>query len=120
MRVLLVRAGALGDVLLLRSAIRALASSSCVVALLAPERAAAALAPPEVDELIAWEGRDVAALLAGPPSAAFASRLHAVARVVAYTRDQDLLRGLRESGARVVAHDPTPPPGRHAADWLAE
>jgi ADP-heptose:LPS heptosyltransferase len=123
MRVLLVRAGALGDLLLLRTAIHALAGASCSVALLAPERAALALtggAPPEIDELIPFDGRDVAALLAGAPSGAFVQRLRAQARVVAYTRDPELLRRLEAAGLSLVSHDPTPPPGRHAADWLAD
>ena len=64
MRVLLVRAGALGDLLLLRPALAALRAASHVVALIAPFRPAAPLLR-EVDELFAWERPEISALLAG-------------------------------------------------------
>src|SRR5262245_26009655 len=123
MRVLLVRAGALGDVLLLRQAVFALRQSKFEVSLLAPERPAAALlgpGPSEVDEVLPWEGVDVAALLAGNPPPKLVDSLRAYKRVVAYTRNDDVLAALKAVGANVHAQDPMPPAGRWAADWLIE
>ncbi len=39
---------------------------------------------------------------------------------MAYSRSSDLLRALEQVGAPARMHDPAPPPGRHAADWLCE
>lgn len=123
MRVLLVRAGALGDLLLLRRAIYALRRAGHRVALLAPGSASAALEGTglgELEEILEWERPDVAELLAGRPGGRLREALLECDRVVAFTRSPDLLSALREAGATVVAHDPAPPPGRHAADWLAD
>ncbi len=120
---LLLRAGALGDVLLLRRAVFELKLAGHAVALLAPERPAGALAgsgPSEVDTVLAWESADVARLLGGDAPSALRERLGAQQRVVAYTRDAALLRALQDVGAHFRAHDPTPPDGWHASDWLAE
>jgi ADP-heptose:LPS heptosyltransferase len=61
----------------------------------------------------------MAAVLAGlPPPPAFAASLRSDV-LVALTRSPDLVAALRPHVARVLTHDPAPPPGRHAAEWLA-
>jgi len=113
-RILIVRAGALGDVLLLRPAIRGLRAGGHSVTLVAPATPAHVLAG-EVERVIPWEGRDVAALLqpGSAPPTAFAD--HDLA--VAFTRSADLTSALRAI-LPVRARDPRPPPGVHAADWV--
>lgn len=121
MRVLLVRAGALGDLLLLRRATFALNQAGHTVALLAPERPAAALfgsEPCEVDRLLPWESF-ASALLSGSPAAPVREALLEHELVVAYTRSSDLVRAIQDVGLTVQAHDPAPPDGVHAAEWLA-
>lgn len=123
MRVLLVRAGALGDLLLLRRSIHALRRAGHRVALLAPGAPAAALhgsGEGEVDEILAFERPDVAALIGGGEAAPLREALGECQRIVAYTRSPDLLRALGGSGTPLVAQDPQPPAGRHAADWLKD
>lgn len=123
-RVLLVRAGALGDLLLLRPTIFSLKHAGYEVVLLAPEQPAAALlgaGPCEVDQSLAWERSEVASLLTGadcPPS--LRAVLRGAAIVVAYTRSTDLIHALEAAGARLRVRDPRPPDGCHAADWFAE
>src|SRR3954468_6440092 len=126
--VLLVRAGALGDVLLLRTAIAALRVAGHRVALLAPSRAGAALVgsgPGEVESVLDWESPRFARLMGGSDEAGTAIG-DAVAQfdaIVAFTASDDLARGLREAApsARVVTHPPMPPAGGpHAGRWLTE
>jgi hypothetical protein len=65
---LVVRAGALGDVLLLRRAVATLRRAHHRVLLIAPGPSGTALlgpGPSEVDALFAWERSDVAALFTG-------------------------------------------------------
>ena len=60
------RAGALGDVILLRTAVAALRESGHSVSLLAPSHAGAALlghGPCEVDSVLPWESATFAGLL---------------------------------------------------------
>ena len=121
---LLYRAGALGDILLLRRAVAALHREGRRVTLVAPARAGASLVgpgPSEVDDLVDADAADVAALFssAGAPSGRLANRLRGVDLAVVYSRSPDLARGLGALVPRVVAHDPAPPPGRHASRWLA-
>jgi ADP-heptose:LPS heptosyltransferase len=122
--VLLVRAGALGDLLLLRPTIFALKRAGYDIVLLAPERPAAALlgtGPCEVDQSIAWERPEVASLLAGavcPPS--LREVLLGSARVAAYTRSTDLIHALESAGVPLRTRDPRPTGGWHAADWFAD
>jgi heptosyltransferase III len=120
----IVRAGALGDVLLLRRAVAALRSRHGRVVLLAPRTSGRALVgpgPSEVDELLDWEAADVAGLLVedvrseGP----LASRLRGVELAVVYSRQDALVRSLQSLVPRVVAHDPHPAEDVHASDWLA-
>lgn len=111
-RVLLVRAGGLGDTLLLRPAIAAAAAGGASVWLWAPARWASILeAAAEIDGLVDWEGPRTARILAGDEEAPAG-----FSHIVAYTRSTDLLARL-PPGARQV--DPAPPSGWHAAHWYA-
>jgi hypothetical protein len=123
--VLLVRAGALGDVLLLRRAVCALRRAGHGVSLLAPARPGAALVgsgPSEVDRLWAWDGPEMAALLAGGISEApLPAALKAADVVLAYSRSAPALDVLRASARRLLVHEPAPPSaGPHASRWLCE
>ena len=125
-RVLLVRAGALGDVLLLRPAIAAFKRTGARVGLLAPAHSGVALVgpgPSEVDGLIPWDRADVARLVGEPADLPPALRreLGAFDLAIAYTRNQALARNLGALVPTVVAWDPTPPAGGfHAARCLAQ
>jgi heptosyltransferase-2 len=125
LNVLLVRAGALGDILLLRPAVAGLRAAGHRVSLLAPSAAGAALVghgSADVDTLVAWERADVAALLTeGELSRTLIESLAGFDAAVAYTRSALLARRLAALIARVIAHDPSPPAaGPHAALWLAQ
>jgi len=125
--VLLVRAGALGDVVLLRTAVAALHASGHAVSLLAPSAAGAVLrgrGPCDVDSVLPWESATFAGLLAGDASipSQLCGALAPFQAVIAYTASADLLHGLRQAApsAEIVAQPPLPPPaGPHAAAWLA-
>jgi heptosyltransferase-3 len=123
-RALIVRAGALGDVLLLRRTVASLRAAGYAVDLLAPAAGGTALVgagPSEVARLWDWERGALAPLSTGhlPAAGALRDELAGHEFIVAYTRSRDLQRGLERLGPPVVAHDPTPPPGEHAARWLA-
>jgi ADP-heptose:LPS heptosyltransferase len=120
-RVLLVRAGALGDLLLLRRTIAALRAAGHAVSLLAPRAGAVLLGPgpSEVDEWLDYEGPETAGLLAGSPPGSLGERLREAEAVLAFTRSVHLVRALRGVGRRLVVRDPTPAAG-HASLWLAE
>ena len=114
----------MGDLLLLRHAIVALRTAGHRVRLLAPSAPAAALlgaGAGQVEEVLPWEGRETAALLAGdPPPGSLGAALAAAEVVLAFTRSEPLLAALRAHAPRVVAHDPAPSPeGPHASLWLA-
>jgi heptosyltransferase-2 len=122
--VLVVRAGALGDVLLLRRAVAALRRDGRRVLLIAPAAAGAALVGPgasEVDEIVEWDRPEVAALFGDGVGTAtgLAGRLRGVDLALVYSRNADLARGLSVLVPQVIAHDPAPPAGRHASQWLA-
>jgi heptosyltransferase-2 len=128
LNVLLIRAGALGDVLLLRAAVSALRASGHAVSLLAPSPCGAALrghGPSDVDSVLPWESAMFAGLLTdhanvSPDLRAALAPFHVV---IAYTASVDLLQGLARAtpSAELIAHSPLPPPsGPHAADWLAQ
>jgi glycosyl transferase family 9 (putative heptosyltransferase) len=93
------------------------------VVLLAPQTSGAALVGPgasEVDELLAWESAEVAALFAGdPPRGTLQERLRGIELAVVYSRSADLARSLGLLIPRVVCHDPAPSGGIHASEWLA-
>jgi heptosyltransferase-3 len=145
---LVVRAGALGDVLLLRRAVAALRRTYRRVVLMAPGASGAVLVGPgesEVDELLPWESADVAGLFVSrgalrraplTPRSLRANesrfvrsrdsgveplreRLRGVELAVVYSRSADLTRGLGLIVPRVVCHDPAPSGGVHASQWLA-
>lgn len=120
----LVRAGALGDVLLLRRAVAALRRAHGRVLLIAPASSGAALVgtgATEVDELFAWERAEVSALFAGGvASGPLRNRLRGIDLAVVYSRSAELARGLGPVVPRVIVHDPAPPPDIHASDWLAQ
>jgi ADP-heptose:LPS heptosyltransferase len=120
--VLLVRAGALGDVLLLRRAVAALRDAGHRVRLLAPSgpgRALVGAGPSEVASLTPLDGPEMARLMAGEPaSAPLADGLRADA-VLALTESADLRTRLRPFASRVFSRSPHPTPGSHASIWLA-
>ena len=126
MNVLLVRAGALGDVLLLRPAVASLRAGGHDVSLLAPSASGSALlgpGPSQVSRLIDWERAEVSGLLADEVRVAPPLReaFRGLDLAIAYTRSEALGRGLRSALPRVVIHDPRPPDGfGHAARWLAQ
>lgn len=128
MNVLLVRAGALGDVVLLRTAVAALRASGHSVSLLAPSAAGAVLrgrGSCDVDAALPWESATFAGLLAGDArvSSELCGALAPFHAVIAYTASADLLHGLGQAApsTEIVAQPPLPPPaGPHAAAWLAQ
>lgn len=122
---LILRAGALGDILLLRRAVAALARSGHRLTLLAPEGPARALlgpGPTEVSAVIPWERAAVADLAADAPrlNGPLARSLAAFDAALAYTRNQALIANLGRFIPRVISWDPQPPPGSgHASLWFA-
>jgi ADP-heptose:LPS heptosyltransferase len=120
--VLILRAGALGDLLLLRPTLAALHASGHAVHLLAPLAAGRALVGPGAAEaLVASDGPELAAALAdGFGDGPAARAIDAAGVVVAYTRSAPLLARLAARARRLLAQDPAPPAdGPHAAAWLA-
>lgn len=128
MRVILVRAGALGDALLLRRAICSLSSAGHRADLIASAPGAVLQGPgcSEVQRWWAWDGPEVAGLLArdGLPAApreepgSILAALREADAVVAYTRSRDVVSALGANARRLLVHDPDPPGGVHAATWL--
>ena len=125
MRLLLVRAGALGDLVLLRPAIAAARAHGHAVTLLAPSGPAAAVrggGAADVSEVLPWESAAFAPLFAdgASPSAEAAERLRAHDAAVVYSRDAAFAARLRALIPRLAACDPAPPSGGpHASAWLA-
>ena len=125
MNVLLIRAGALGDLLLLRRTIADLQHAGRTVALLAPSGPAAALVgsgPGDVAEALPWESAGFARLLAdgGLEDAIAAERLRRYDAALVYTRNATLTRNVGRLVPMVLQHDPAPPAGGpHAGEWLA-
>jgi ADP-heptose:LPS heptosyltransferase len=123
LNVLLFRAGALGDLLLLRPAVAALRRAGHRVRLLAPERPGSVLCGPgAADAVLASDGPELALALAqGFGDGPIAHALTDADAVVAYTRSAPLLERLAERARRLIVHDPTPPAsGPHAARWFAQ
>jgi hypothetical protein len=118
-----VRAGALGDVLLLRRAVAALRTAGHEVTLLAPAAGDALVGggPSEVRRRIDWDDPELSRVVAGaaaPPR--LAAALAGCDIAVAFTRSADVLAALGRLLPRVVAVDPRPPAGSgHASRWLA-
>lgn len=123
MDVLVVRAGALGDVLLLRRAVAALRRARHRVHLVAPSAPGPVLVgpgPAEVSRFTPLDGPRWAAWLGeGAARSDLAEDLRADA-VVALTRSGDLLARLGQLAPRVFQRDPSPPPGSEASRWFAE
>ncbi len=108
--------------MLLRRTIAALVSAGHGVGLLAPATPAAALVGPrEVAEALAWDGPEMAALLAGETTdGPIESAVASADVVVAYTRSTTVLDTLGRRARRLVIRDPAPPPGGpHTSVWLA-
>jgi hypothetical protein len=133
----LVRTGALGDVLLLRRAIASLNAAGRRICLVAPAPWGGALAGDGPSQVAAWLDADAADLAplwardAEPPdalrgalglaplaaSAEAGAARHLLAFVV--SRDPDLAANLARVAGRVIVQSPAPPPDVHASDWLA-
>jgi ADP-heptose:LPS heptosyltransferase len=123
MNVLLLRAGALGDLLLLRPTIAALQAAGHRVQLVAPRGLGSVLVGPGgIESVLPSDGPELASALAGEfGDGPIARALDTANAVVAYTRSAPLLERLRERARKLVVHDPSPPEaGPHAAAWLAQ
>lgn len=122
-RVLLLRAGALGDLLLLRRAIATLRACGAKVGLVAPAAGEVLVGPGpgEVQELVPWDHPGLAGLMGGgSPWDELAHRLASYGAAIAYTRNGDLLRGLRRMIRDVRAVSPAPPDAaEHASSFFA-
>jgi len=122
MRILVVRAGALGDLLLLRRAIAALNAAGHEPWLVAPDAGRALLGPgpSEVRDLVSWEGVEMAALLRGTlAESLLGSRLSTTDAAIVFSRSADAIDAIRSRVPRVLTRDPSPAHG-HASRWLAE
>lgn len=117
------RAGALGDLLLMRRAIAGLKARGHRVSLMAPAAHAVALLGPglsEVDEVLDWGDPAFLPLLApeGSPEPELAARFAAFGACIAYTRQDHLVERLARH-IKAVIPQPPEPVGVHAAEWLA-
>jgi len=121
-QVLLVRAGALGDLLLLRRAIAGLRAAGHRVLLLAPAAGAVLVGSgaSEVEALLPWEGTETAGVLSGEHTRGpVGEALVQADAVVAYTRDREVVAALRARTRQILDLDPAPPAGGpHASVWL--
>jgi ADP-heptose:LPS heptosyltransferase len=115
-RVLVVRAGALGDLVLLRPTFASLRGAGAHITLLAPTRPAAGVRA-DVDDTCAWESAEVARWWADPEArpSRLAERFDAA---LCYSRHRDVADRVGTLADRVIVRDPDPAVG-HAADWLA-
>ncbi len=122
MQALVVRAGALGDLVLLRRAVHALRAAGYGVDLLAPPAGRALVGPGAVDALLPWDAPETTQFLAGEETAGpLAEALRRADVVVAFTRSAAVADALRARCRRVLVHDPAPPAGGpHASEWLAK
>lgn len=77
--------------------------------------------PTEVDRLLAWDGTELAQILAGDDSVGpVASSLHEADAVVLWTRSPSIVAALSPRARRLLVHDPAPAPGAgHVSAWLA-
>lgn len=80
------------------------------------------MGPGGVEEILPWDGAEMAALLAGEATRGpVAAALGSADAVVAFTRSEPALAALGRRARRLVARDPTPPVGGpHASRWLAD
>ncbi len=123
-RVLLVRAGALGDVLLLRRAIASLRAASASVGLVAPAAGEALRGDGlgEVQEVFSWDHPAFARLASDEPpdDGPLVDRLRAYEAAIAYTGNEGLVAALRRLVPLVHALSPTSlGRGTHASVALA-
>jgi hypothetical protein len=93
------------------------------VLLIAPLSSGSVLVGPgggQVDELVAWERAEIAALFAedGRPEGDLRERLRDVRLAVVYSRNAALVRSLERVVPCVVGHDPDPAGAVHASEWL--
>ncbi len=124
MRLLVARAGALGDLLLLRRTLAALSAAGHDVTLLAPGPGALLCGDGEAHARrhLPWDAPDLAALLGGGrvPEGPAREALRACDLALAYTRSVDLVHGLARVIPLAMARDPAPDPAQgSAALWLA-
>ena len=122
MEVLLVRAGALGDVILLRRAVAALRRAGHRVRLLAPGgpgRVLVGRGPSEVVALTPLDGPDVARLLSGESGTAPLDEAFRADATLALTDSTDLVERLRPFAGRFFSRSPHPKGGHHASVWFA-
>jgi hypothetical protein len=118
-----VRAGALGDLLLMRRAIAGLKALGHRVSLMAPAAHARALLGPglsEVDAVLDWGDPAFLPLLASEdsPEPELAARFAAFGACIAYTRQEQLVERLARH-IKAVIPQPPEPLEVHAAEWLA-
>jgi heptosyltransferase-3 len=123
-RALVVRSGALGDVLLLRRAIARLRTAGYEVHLVAPAGAGPALVGPGGSEVCGWTASDAPATAAlwavgGGCPPALREHLGPGSLAVAFTGSPEVAANLAVCGATVLVRSPFPPAGQHAADWLS-
>jgi len=124
LNLLLVRAGALGDILLLRKAVAGLRRAGHRVSLLAPPGPGSALlgsGPAEVESLMSWDTSEMASLLSdeGVPEGCLRERLRSFEGAIVYSSNQELRRNLGALVPATLAHSPAPRDGLHASEWLA-
>jgi ADP-heptose:LPS heptosyltransferase len=120
-RFLVVRAGALGDILLLRPAIDRLLRAGGDVTLLAPRGAGSVLLGSGIEVLLPWESPELAPLLLGERLQPWLEeQLQSFDGALAVTRDQALVEALRKRIPEVARVDPEPPPAVHAGVWFAK
>jgi ADP-heptose:LPS heptosyltransferase len=124
MRILLARAGALGDLLLLRRSIFAARRAGHQVTLLAPAAGTVLVGSgsAEVDTHLPWDKRDAAVMMSGEhvPAGTFRAAVEACDLALAYTRSVELVHGLARLVPVTFAFDPAPPPAAGPASaWLA-
>jgi heptosyltransferase III len=120
--VVLVRAGALGDLLLLRPTVYACRRRGLRVALVAPALPAQAVlgdGPADIQSVIDWESLAVTQIFGAPGRAgrALMERLRRSAGILVFSRQKELIVRLAGLAASCTAWDPTPPPGIHASAW---
>jgi hypothetical protein len=120
--VLIVRAGALGDIVLLRGVVASLRRAGAAVTLLAPARPASALVGPGPEEARAaldWESPAVARMITETQDTrTLRAQFGRFDAVLCYSRNTEVVCGLSPLAPRVVSWDPEPRDA-HAALWLA-
>src|SRR5947209_162683 len=119
--ILLLRAGALGDIVLSLPALRRLREHYPQARLTAVGYPGIwELARPLVDDTLSIDAPLFAGLFDGEPSTDLQTLLHDVDEVIAWTI-RDPAPTLRAAGVPHIVHaSPYPPPGVHAARWLLQ